>query len=202
MTKRTQSKTAAAAARASHNLNYRMSRSGVRSMALETLEELIDIYVDTDPRLGPISEKEKDWSALWAIRLAGNLTHLLTDWAENHIAGAVYRRARTQNKSTFDWNSHANEHQIHEQEDGLSLTPEQFREYIATVLEQSSRYRRDWRQGLSDGLSALNDGEVQFFTKPSKDKKAWARIYPASTAVARRLACSRARGHWIKETRC
>ena len=166
MTKRTQSKTAAS--RAGRNLNYRMSRSDVRSTALETLEELIGIYGDTDPRLGPISEKGKHWSALWAIRLAGDLTYLLTGWAENHIAGAVYRRARTPNKSTFDWNSHANEHQDYEQEDGLDLTPKQFREYIATVLEASSRSRLDWRQGLSDGLVALNDGELQFFTKPSK----------------------------------
>ena len=92
MTERTKSK--AAAARARYNLNYRLDRPAVRRRALEILEELIGIYGDTDPRLGPISEKGKDWSALWAIRLAGNLTHLLTDWAENHISGAIYRRAR------------------------------------------------------------------------------------------------------------
>jgi hypothetical protein len=140
-------------------------------MVLEDLEELLKIYDKTDPKLGPTSEKGKHWAALWAIYLAQSVVHTLTDWAENHIAGAIYRRAHTRDKSTFDWDNHANEKQIYVEADGLSLTAEQFREYISTVLEQCPRRGRDWRHQLSEGLKALNDGEVQFLTKPSRTSK-------------------------------
>jgi hypothetical protein len=140
-------------------------------VVLSTLEQLIDLYCDSDPRLGPTSEKGKHWAALTAIRLAGDLRYHLTGWAEDHIAGAIFRHAHTQDKSRFDWNSHANEHQYLASEEGLALTAEQFREYIATMLERSARSRMDWRQQLSDSLAALNEGEVQFLTSPSKTSK-------------------------------
>jgi hypothetical protein len=135
------------------------------------LEELLKIYANTDPRLGSASEQGKDWDALWAIRQAHRLTHLLTDWAENHIAGKIYRWAHIEDKSTFDADSHANEHEIYGKKDGLQLTAEQYRQYIAVVLEQSAYPRHDWREKLSESLLALNEGESQFLTKPSKTAK-------------------------------
>jgi hypothetical protein len=169
MTKRASSKNSLSPAR--RRKTYRASRSGIKSLVLESFEELLDLYCDSNPRLGQQSEKGKYLTALHALRVAGNLTHWLTDWAEDHIAGVIYRQAHAPNKHSIDWNSHANECEIYQRDDGLSLTAEQHREYIAIVLEHSSPNRRDWRWGLSESLFALNDGEVQFFTRPSKTNK-------------------------------
>ena len=97
MAKRSRPRTATSQPR--YNLDYRLSRSGVRRVVLSTLEQLIDLYCDSDPRLGPTSEKGKHWAALTAIRLAGHLRYHLIGWAEHHIAGAIFRHAHTQSPS-------------------------------------------------------------------------------------------------------
>ena len=166
------------AASPGHNPIYRDSPANVRRVALKYLDELLEIYACTDPKPGPTSEKGKNGNALHAIRLANCLTHSFTHWAENHIAGSIYRYSHSQDKATFDCNSHANEHEAWNDAEGMPLTAEQYREYIATVLENSpfSRHensifiRHGWRGRLSDQLRALNAGEAQL-TKPSRTTK-------------------------------
>src|SRR5262249_33071191 len=133
--------------------------------------ELIGIYRDTDPRLGRASEKGKYQTAEHALWLAGRLTHKLTDWAENHIAGAIYRHSKTKDRGEFNWNSHAHEQENYRHNGGITLTAEQSRQYIAILLEQSAHSKIGWRWNLAESLIALNEGEVQFFTKPSKTRK-------------------------------
>src|SRR5262249_40630096 len=72
---------------------------------------------------------------------------------------------------SLDCDSHANELQQSMDGKGLPLSQVRARQCIAALLEQSSYTRSGWRKQLSDSLLALNDGEVQFLTKPSRTKK-------------------------------
>lgn len=152
---------------------YRFDPAPLRQDCLETLDKLVSLYCKTDPRLGRVSEKNKQRAAIDAVRLAGHLTRRLSYWAESHLLGAFYRHSQKEPKAEFDWDSHANEHEWLKHADLANFSPGAvpYRKFIATVLEKSSGNRRDWRSSLSTGLLALNEGATQFLTKPSKTSK-------------------------------
>jgi hypothetical protein len=141
----------------------------VRDEAVRILDQLLGLYCQTDPRHGPEGKSGKYNLAFLALKHAGVLTRLLTNWAENHIRGALDRFNHTPRGEDFDWDSHANELQVLDKD--VLLGPEQSRWYMAALLESSCCTRRGWRMLLSDGLRALNHGEVQPLIRPSPTKK-------------------------------
>ena len=154
----------------------------IRRKAEETLNELIELYEKTDPALGKESERFKYSRALTTLRLCSRLTEDFSRWAESQIFGEIHFRNMGLRKHTAD--SHLNERGnykyyryrkfVHYKP--LRLNAEQFREYIAIVLDYSSTHPGGWRKSLSKELIALNEGEAQFITTPS-DKGGQGRPY-------------------------
>jgi hypothetical protein len=161
---------------------FRKDSDEIRQKAEETLNELIELYEKTDPALGKESERFKYSRALTTLLLCSRLTEEFSRWAENQIFGEIHFRNMGLRNHTAD--SHLNERGnykyyryrkfVHYKP--LRLNAEQFREYIATVLDNSSTRLRGWRNSLSKELIALNEGEAQFITTPS-DKGGQGRPY-------------------------
>jgi len=151
-----------------HEGEHRRSPEIVRKAALTKLDELLDLYHSTDSKLGVVSEVNKIRKAVRAMTLAAEMTLELTEWAEDHFLGGVYRCSKSADVKTVDWNSHENEIEVREP---VELPLELYREYIAVQLLFSMRPASDWRLCLADELLALNEGEALLITKPSKTRK-------------------------------
>jgi hypothetical protein len=162
---------------------FRKDSDTIRRKAEETLNELIELYEKTDPAIGKESERFKYSRALTTLRLCSRLTEDFSRWAESQIFGEIHFRNIGLRKHTAD--SHLNERGnykyyryrkfVHYKP--LRLNAEQFREYIAIVLDYSSTHPGGWRKSLSKELIALNEGEAQFITTPSDKGGARSPLY-------------------------
>lgn len=146
----------------------------------KTIDELVELYKDTDPEKGVSSETDKQEKAFIALNKIGYVTGVLTEWAENQIFGCYYNIAKSKDHwiSQEVCNRHTNELMWYGDdipEDAFSNDDHLNCERVAigTILKNSfSRYgRMGWRLSLAESLFALNEGQVEWLLNPTNTNK-------------------------------
>ena len=141
---------------------HRFSREMVEREAKrikDSIDQLVELYLETDPSLGNISEHNKFIKAVQAISLSQSPA-ILSNWAERHIIGYFL------NDENKDMNSHQNETIKKNAEDV------KFRNAISFILDKLALNEEyGWREKLSYALQALNMGETFDILKAEKVKK-------------------------------
>lgn len=153
----------------------------------DTLEELFELYEQTDPTGGKFTEEQKHRKAIDALMKAGIISKSLTEWAEDHILGLYYKKGKL---NIWDVpenmrNSHENELLPYSKdvfahaECSCEICPQCFsavlqnrREAISAILAYiSGGDIAGWRQLTIDAFNSLNHGQVKWLATPIKTNK-------------------------------
>lgn len=138
----------------------------------QLVDELVELFKETDPALGSKSEAHKFQKAYKAINAVGMLGAILSEWAEAQILGHYWQAAKSKNYRQN--NSHSCELMWYDKDalfDHFTvMPPDDYRRAISGIIFNSYRIAgvMSWRAELNRSLDALNDGHVYPLIAPMK----------------------------------
>lgn len=143
----------------------------------DIVDELVRLHKETNP--AKASTKYKNEKAYQALNHIGMLAAILTEWAEAHIIGAYNKLAKSKDKWIDDdtTNSHENELMWYKEKPPTDFFENEehlmcYRTAIASIIYNTFRLSgaTGWRAGIAHSLRALNDGQVDYFLRPTNTK--------------------------------
>jgi hypothetical protein len=174
--------------------------SDIRATVQNYVDQLLELYEQTDPRGGEKTEDDKLWRARQAVQIWWYLHGELMVWAQSHIVGYCIAKNNpvivdkltrlfvdkiSENSHELEFlgrhyplNPHcedidayiAIEEMVEDYHEEI-LTNEILREVIDELHMSTNANNSFWRFELQNALRALNDGEALALTKPSGGRK-------------------------------